>query len=898
MSSKKRKRLYTDVKGLFFPDDVESGCHKAGGQPSSLSFTASARSWKKCGESFVDTQVMKTCVGCDDDSVDIAWTSSDSEQSDDETTEHLLSRAAVQQRPQRPRRVMAPVRPYNRMLNMLGADNGEPPVIDTDSDVEEYEKYIEDDGQQISDCDSFDEKADLSLNATNVTDIGLSGNVSDGESVSPEVTSSRPDTESFALQSGDGSSRSVSDWVRSAQLMLQTPQKQINKQSRTPEDSAKKKRKFQRGGLAERLNRLQCRQRSAVSFWRHQSGSEASAVDRPGVLVLEVLKVQEEGSMQLAHCERHRPPGEGHQHHNPISEEREHVLVLFTRKTTTQLIPTPGDVIHIYPPWQSLSIEGFSFDIILNTHFSQKMYSATKPADMSTARGLHPAERCRPYSLCTTFGMLNVCRATEGNDTKETAAVPAFCSSGGFGGLTRRCVSLLEAVEALGQAGSVGQDVEVVVQRVYSIAVPDNSPMSIRKPRGPSFTPSAEKGSTRLCLLVQDFYGMFSEVQLHLLPCSDALHQYCVLWQGKSCVLRGVKVVQRVTRERRSRLFSLIDSLWPPVMPVRDHGNTTTMSSDSRPAGPAPSFCYLLSGQESSVAAVERAELLLYSPPSKKTLRDILQSNPKTCRCSFTATVLYKRIMQCKDIGQGEVWLVLTDASLQREQPEMPCKRTVALCVNTSCVLTSSVLEALRSSAVCRISFRDAVKEHDLLLGVEQTVIDVCSEGPDGDIEHSSGPVSDSLSGPLTQLVRLDPLSPEVTPNSVCCVTGVIVGVDENSAYSWPACNHCGGDSLEISAGIPQNFHCVSCKLAVEKPDMRIQMEVFLSSSLSNCTLKVKLHQQTIKSILSTAALEGSEFSGYDVENVLGKEVGPLTVYVQAVTRKPALWIGLEEICL
>ena len=40
------------------------------------------------------------------------------------------------------------------------------------------------------------------------------------------------------------------------------------------------------------------------------------------------------------------------------------------------------------------------------------------------------------------------------------------------------------------------------------------------------------------------------------------------------------------------------------------------------------------------------------------------------------------------------------------------------------------------------------------------------------------------------------------------------------------------------------------------------------------------------------------QFPGYDVENVLGKEVGPLAVYVRVVTRKPALWIGLEEISL
>lgn len=161
---------------------------------------------------------------------------------------------------------------------------------------------------------------------------------------------------------------------------------------------------------------------------------------------------------------------------------------------------------------------------------------------------------------------------------------------------------------------------------------------------------------------------------------------------------------------------------------------------------------------------------------------------------------------------------------------------------------------------------------------------------------------SQSLSEPeaktLPQPVRLDPVSPEITPNSLCSLTGVIVGVDENTAYSWPTCNHCGSDNLEMLADRAENFLCVSCKAVVDRPNTRIQLEVFLSSSLTNCTLKVKLQQKTIMSILNTAALEGTEFPGYDVENVLGKEVGPLAVYVRVVTRKPALWIGLEEISL
>ncbi|GAA6234051.1 DNA repair-scaffolding protein isoform X5 [Lates japonicus] len=930
MSSRKRKKYTKDIQCVFFPDDVGTGVQKVGREPPSLSSVCSAKSWEKCGDSFVDTPNLKSSgrklsavrklaqtpalvqTSANEDPVHIAWSSSDSEQSDNETQEQHLSRSVQpqQQRPHRQGRSTAPVRSYTRELHTHSADKDDLPIIDTDSDLDQSEEDVEkDSGQQISDCESesFGEKPkDLNpLKPTNATELEISGYVSDGENIGDIMTPSRPDSESFPLQTGEGSRRSVSDWVRSAQAMLQTPQKAPDRQPKTPEDSAKKKRKFQSGGLAERLNRLQCRQRSAISFWRHQSISDtstATTVDRPGVLALEVLEVQEECSMQLARCEHHQPPGEGHQHIDPASGERARarVLVLFNRDTAAQLIPAPRDIIHIYPPWQSLSIEGFSCDIILNTHFSQKVFSASKPSDASSSRNLLSAERCMPYCLGKIFGLLEACRTAGENDAKQGAVPDAPCSFGGPGGLTKHCLSLLEAIEGLGQAGSVGQDVEVVVQRVFSVPLPDCSAVSVLKPRVPSRSssapPPAEKGNTRLCVLVQDSYGMFSVVQLHLLPRKDDLVQYCQKWQGKTCVLRDIKVVRRVTRERHTRLFSSIDSLWPPAMPLRDHGNTQSTSNESRAAGPAPSFCYLLSGQESSVEPSEGQTVsTLYVPPTGRTLRDILQSEIKTCRCSFVATVIYKR-MQSSDVGQGEVWLVLTDPSLQEEQPERPCRRTVALCVSTSCVLTSSVLEALHSPAACCVLFRDAIKEHGVLLCAEQSVVEVQSTTRPESLSQS---LTEPQAKTLPQPVILDPLSLETTPNSLCTLTGVIVGVDENTAYSWPACSHCGSDNLEMLAERPQNFHCASCKSAVDTPDTKIQLEVFLnSSSLNNCTLKIKLQKKTIMSVLNVASLEFNEFPGYDVENVLGKEVGPLAVYVRVVTRKPALWISLEEICL
>ncbi|KAM9322505.1 LOW QUALITY PROTEIN: DNA repair-scaffolding protein [Pholidichthys leucotaenia] len=941
MSSRKRKRYSKDLKCVFFPDDIKNILQKEGKEPSAHSLLSSARSWEKCGDSFINTRVIKnlqssgrklsavrklvqahasvelgTC-GSSEDPVHIVWGSSDSEQSDSEThIQHLSRGGQPHQRPKKTGRPKDSTQSYSRAPFMLSSDKDDLPVIDTDSDVEEHsqEDVDKDGGQQISDCesDSADEKPEVlpPKSDDDVKELEISGYVSDGEDISGTLTSGRLGSEVLPLQTSENSKRSISNWVRSAQVMLQTPQKSINRELKTPEDSAKKRRKFQSGGLAERLNRLQCRQRSAVSFWKHQSVSDSSeaTVDRPGVLVLEVLDVHEECSMQLAHCEHHQPHGDGHQHSNRVSEESAHVLVLFNKETAAQLTPAPKDIIHICPPWQSLSVEGFSCPIILNTHFSQKVSSAHKPANVSAVPGQLYTERHVPYYLGEIFGLLEESKTTDETRGKQLNASDALWSLGGSAVLTRHCVSLLEAIEGLGQAGSMEQDVEVVVQRVW-LTMADCSPVPIVKPRVPlrpsTAPPPPGKGKTRLCMLVQDSYGMFSIIQLHLLPCKDDLSQYCQMWQGKTCVLRGIKVVQRVTRERSSRLFNLIDSMWPPAKPLQDHGSSLSMPSEIRTCGPAPSFCYLLSGQQSSVTLTDESTTSpLYLHPTERSLQDILQSETKIFCCTFTATVLYKRIqMQSTDVGQGEVWLVLTDPSLQEKQPERPCRRTVTLCVNTSCVLTSSVLKALNCPAICCLSFRDAVKEHGVLLCVEQSVVEVCSAGPGDSLQSPHRPklplqfLTESGAKTLPQPVRLDPLSLETSPNNLCTLSGVIVGVDESTAYSWPVCKCCGSDNLEMSTGTL--FHCLTCKSDMDKPVTKIQLEVFLSCpSLTNCTMKVKLQQRTIMSILNATDLEGTEFPGYDVETVVGKELGPITVYVRVVTRKPSLWMGLEEVCL
>lgn len=65
-----------------------------------------------------------------------------------------------------------------------------------------------------------------------------------------------------------------------------------------------------------------------------------------------------------------------------------------------------------------------------------------------------------------------------------------------------------------------------------------------------------------------------------------------------------------------------------------------------------------------------------------------------------------------------------------------------------------------------------------VLLCVEQSVVEMCSVDPEANLESSARPksLSQSLSEPqqktLPEPVKLDPLSPEITPNSLCSLTG------------------------------------------------------------------------------------------------------------------------------
>ncbi|XP_026872745.2 DNA repair-scaffolding protein isoform X1 [Electrophorus electricus] len=857
-SFSKRKRNSRNMRCVLFPEDAKEAFSMRGCAPSKA-----PKSWERCSESFGDSTMiekLQTAGGTSttvqqlaassrpvrydlaEDPVHIVWSSSEEEQSDGECQLPLpvpTAKASLRSRVLRGHggsSNQAAGSSSSRYCHLLrtGADTDDLPNIDSESEQED----------EVSTVSTLPMKV-----AANISDCSSSSDGHGGPGRFRRLDSS-------ALEPPH---RSVSEWVRSVQALLHTPQKQTTGTSWTPKDSGKKRRSFESGGLAERLNRLQCRQRSAISFWKHQSLSNITTPteERPGVLMLRVQSVQEVCGMQAALCYR------------PI--EGEPCIALFCKETATHLALGAENTIYVYPPWQSLIVEGEQHPIILNTHFSQKVLAEVKRENSTMLpRIMSPEEKTKPYPLTRCLWQ----RDKVFLSTLQSIPHEQVCRD-----VSGTSESLLEAVEACGPSGLLCDPVEVVVQRVYFSTISQPLRHTALRQSGP-----AEPWHTgRLCMLVQDAYGMFSEVELQCVSSEEELKHYTKLLEGRMCVLQTLKVIKRLTRERYNQLFSLIDSLWPPSVPIRVHRD---LVCNQAVRVPAPSFCYRLAGQQNGV--VVRLMSPLYRPPVVQTLREILQDHCTSFRCSFTATVVYKREQTFQSVGEKDFLLFVTDHSLQDEQSCGIRNRTLPVHVSSSCLLHSSIREAITSSQTRpTLHFRDAMMEHGKLLDSHifcwgQSVLHFDSEQA---LTWSPSPPKPFL---------LDQLSLESPSCSLCTLTGEVVGVDEDSAYSWLSCRQCGSDRLEAQQKQQEVFLCAECGV-VDKPTTKMQLEVFLSCpSLTHSTVKIKLQQKSIVSLLKSTGYT----EGYEVQNVLGKKVGPLSAFIHVISKQSTLWMGLEEIVL
>ncbi|XP_016054433.1 PREDICTED: DNA repair-scaffolding protein [Miniopterus natalensis] len=771
---------------------------------------------------------------------------------------------------------------------------------ESDSDREDTSEHDEfEDGEsavEISDCASYagsqssaGEEGVSELPKTSSTEILEYSSDSESGDDSENVLFIDPESShkyhtDFGSDGRQVMERRINPGAKSTDNILYTPQKQT-KLPRTPENSANKKQ-LSRGGLAERLNGLQNRERSAISLWRHQCVSYQKTLSgsRSGVLIVKILELHEECALQVATCEQlvglpADSPSQGEASGTGLK-------VLFSKETARDLRGRPQDIVQIYPPWQKLIIPNGSCPVILNTYFCQKVVAKEDSRTTPEVRSWDTPLPRRSITLAQTFRFERLTdnspesqvmcgltpTRTDWTHKHEEAARP-------FSPHAPLRDSLLETVESQGAGPGSGAGFPVVVQRVYSL------PSRRQQGGGSAGAPSSDPPGARLCLLVQDAYGVFGEVHLEGPVLKDR-------WlEGRPCRLAGMKALQKATRGRTAGLFSLIDTMWPPVVPLKAPGHGRACEEVRTPL-PPPSFCYILTahphlGQIDIIG--EDPVSKLYQPPAPRSLREILQMADLSTRCSFYARVIYQRplLNSLLLLEPREIWLTVTDVTLQmQDENSSGFPKTLPVCVTPSCVLGRDVLEVLAKAAPCSFFFRDALQDQGQIVCVERTVLLL----PMPVSEVACGAHACELASP----VELDELGPATQVNSICSVQGTVVGVDESTAFSWPTCDLCGNERLEQSPEDRGAFSCADCSRVVTAPLLRRHLQVFLHCpSRPQGTVRVKLAQSSISSLLRFAACEDGS---YEARSVIGKEVGLPSCVVLSIATHPTRGAGLEEI--
>ncbi|XP_054548253.1 DNA repair-scaffolding protein isoform X2 [Talpa occidentalis] len=907
-----------NTEHIYFPGESPLQFRRTGlrtvGAAASLS-----EAWLRCGEGFQDTYMSqslitkrKTATGkhlelspkpkkeattskSTNDLTDITWSSSGSDLSDEEKT--LCKSQTENENDSRIDRFCK----SNILFTEDGVREDELQFIDweIDSDKEDASEcytFADSESVEISDCASCASSQSLAseeklseLHKTRSTEILEYSSDSEREDGSKNVfftdsESSHKYHMDFGSDRRQFMERLINPRVNPTESTLCTPQKQT-KFHRTLENSAKK-RKLLRGGLAERIYGLQNRERSAISMWKCQCSSSQKTPSgrKSGLLMVRILELHEECSIQVAMCEQlvELQTDSSSQCEAP----RTGLKVLFTKETAGYLRGHPQDIIHIYPPWQKLIIPNESYPVILNTYFCKKVVAKEHSKTTHEMRCWGAPLQRRNITLAQMFRFKSLM-----NDSLESQVMCSGLTIMGKDWTHRHREakqhfpaqpplrdSLLDAVEMQGAGTWSGVGVRVVVQRVYSL--PYRCQMG-----GGSIAPlSSEPAKVRVCLLVQDACGMFSEVHTEDTVLKDKQ------LEGKSCSLTGMKVLQKATRGRSAGLFSLIDTMWPPAVALETAGSSPSCG-EVKTHLPLPSFCYILTAHPNlgNIDIIEDPISKLYQPPIPRLLREILQTADLSTRCSFYARVIYQRskLNSLLLAEQREIWLIVTDVTLQMQnEDKVNLPKTMLVCVSSSCVLSPEVQEALSEATSHSFLFRDTLRDQGRIVCVERTVLLL--------LESHLGMASRASSCELTNSVRLDELNPFTQDNSICSVRGTVVGVDESTAFSWPTCDLCGNGRLEQRPEDSGTFFCGNCSRVVTSPLLRRHLQVFLDCpSRPQCTVRVKLLQSSISSLLRFAACEDGT---YEVKSILGTEVEFLNCFVQSITTHPASCAGLEEI--
>ncbi|XP_077982361.1 DNA repair-scaffolding protein-like [Glandiceps talaboti] len=367
-------------------------------------------------------------------------------------------------------------------------------------------------------------------------------------------------------------------------------------------------------------------------------------------------------------------------------------------------------------------------------------------------------------------------------------------------------------------------------------------------------------------------------------------------------------VSQTTTKDGQSYSTSLVSQTT-----TKDGQSYSTSSNQKHFESQAPSFCYVISttGGHDKIQLSQQVSKV-YRAPNSITLKEVLELDQQQClnhRTSVHGRIIYARPEEQSDDTEHVTGyhVYISDISLQStnkmtsSQSQHATTSYIYLHIRSSCYLLDEVRKFL-TVGNNTLYFQDVCVEKPRD-GAYHVYADSCSMVYRTEVESDGSSTTGVMVITQDMAKTVSCTSPAVLPRvdinsglySLVKVKGIVGGVDESTAFSWPACNICGNDRLQGGEDNITQLHCSKCNHTVSTPDIVMNLEVLIKyadSRMKDMTVKVQLLQKTIKVLLPVS--EQPE-DGYDIHCIMGKSVGPMSCFVAQISDKT---IAMEEIDL
>ncbi|XP_063587678.1 uncharacterized protein LOC134764920 isoform X2 [Penaeus indicus] len=356
----------------------------------------------------------------------------------------------------------------------------------------------------------------------------------------------------------------------------------------------------------------------------------------------------------------------------------------------------------------------------------------------------------------------------------------------------------------------------------------------------------------------QDASGMFCSIRIPNHPLVSQFKGLIETGEGATFTFSHVTVLQRLTNTQNSGLFSLLSSLHSAYQSVIYACSSLLSLLKEHTTRPPQTYCYVFAvNLRVSKAINNEYQVALPIKLPDWTLIEAMQIAHDGCRGNIEMHILY-RVESLLYVMNSEGFTEENDQEINKNHEGL-----ITYDMGNTSTLVISVLVEKGTSLPLWIPESGTVMQgvvlRDAVIWQGKVFVDPYSK-----IEQSKCDTNISL----TALHRiLKPLSLTSQSWDLVIVNGTILSIDEESAYSWPACRYCLNSSI-IDAD--DGVECQNCGQKFSSPGTGYCLEVWLScgTEMQNADIRVK---------------------GYDPEMLLGRHIGSLVCVLQEVRKAKLL---------